>query len=368
MRITTDTALRLLLLVLTPSWAGAQVPAEYSAELGSLFYGGSWYAHYAPNASEDDAANQRIYRVDMVSPSLAADRTDFDAPRVFYTSAGYIAEPAVPSRRGYVALTEHFFEEDVPPDRATYSVTRPVGNAEVIDRYYENSRLIILDNDGEQLVAPIDFVRAYVWNPRGDKLAYITGTYYEGGLGFLSTGTWVVDIESGAPPLMIYPSGWDLSWAEADGRLYIWEITGEPATVLRYDDDSGEGPGVVEPTDRHGIYMSLGGTYYFSRGRDGEGTRVFVTEGNREVTSDHPFFSTGIGRRTEPRGWLDDETLVMPSVSRFAGETLYLMDEHRDIAMDGFVVEGVQEPEGVLRVLVFEPQTGRIEVADVRPN
>ena len=366
MRITTDTVLRFLLLVLAPSWSVAQVPAEYSAELGSLFYGGSWYSHYVPNASEDDAANQRIYRVDMV-PFAVAARTVLDEPRVFYTSAGYIAEPAVPSRRGYIALTEHFFEEDVPADRATYSVTRPVGNEEVTDRYYENSRLIILDSNAEHLIAPIDFVRAYAWNPRGDKLAYITGTYYEGGLSFLSTGTWIVDVESGAPPLMIYPSGWDLSWAEADGRLYIWELTGEPAAVLRYD-DSGEGAGVVEPTDRQGIYMSPGGTYYFSRGRDGQGTRVFVTEGNREVTSDHPFFSTGIGQSTEPRGWVDDETLVMPPVSRFAGETLYLMDEHRDIAMDGFVVDGVQEPEGDLRVLVFEPQTGRVEVADVRPN
>lgn len=341
------------LIVLISMPASAQIPVEYSEASGSFFYGGSWHADY-PLREELSRADvsRTIYRTDVLSENLN-EEVFSERMYVFYTSEGYISEHVLSPTGEHVALRESFFEQDVPIGRrANYVVRRPVGNEEVVDRYYENSRLVVLNVRGEPVVDPIDFVRDYVWSPSGDKIAYVTGTYYEGGMGFVSTGTWILDLESRARS-MVHSSGWDLSWAEWDGRLYIWQISGQPADVLRYDAVEG-----LEPTPHRGVYFSSNGEYYFDPGREGEPARLFQTDGDLELTGDHPAFGF---RGLQPRRWLGDQILVMQGSDLYAGELIYRLDEKTTQGVDGLVVERLRRGGEPLTLVVVNLLTGRIE-------
>ena len=367
MTITTRCGQVGLLVALMSMSAGAQVPVEYSEALESLFFGGSWYAHYMQQEPDGEDVHRSIYRADVRPASIRSAnvppgdslpgglRGDVQGDRnIFYASEGYISEHMLSPTGEHVALRESFFEQDVPVDRANYVVRRPVGNEEVVDRYYENSRLVVLDRWGGLVVDPIDFVRDHVWSPNGDKIAYITGTYYEGGMGFVSTGTWILDLELRTRS-KIYSGGWDLSWAEWDGRLYIGEISGQPANVLRYN-TAGEEPR-MEITTHQGMYFSPNGEYYFDPGREGEPARLFQTEGDRELTGGHPAFAL---QGLQPRRWLDDRILVMRDPDLYGGELIYRLEEKTARPVGGFVVERLEDGGEQLTLLVVDLQTGRI--------
>lgn len=349
--------------------ASAQVPFGYSAELSSFFYGGSWYAQsrYGQLAQHDDEDTYRsVYRMD-ISPSDLRRTSDFGPYVVdfeaggypYYTGDGDISEYVLAPTGRRVALRENFFEEDVPASQANYVVMRRLAGEELVDRYYENSRLIILGGDGNVISEPIDFVRDYVWSPDGRRLAYITGTYYEGGIGFLSTGTWILDLESRFSQ-KIHEGGHALHWAEWNGGLYIFELSGRPAKVLRHD---GSWDRDVEPTDHQDIYFSPDGTHYYSLGRDGGFARIFQTDGDHDVTDEHPYFTEGDGRYLQPRAWLDDWTLVVSSPG--AGELIYSVDRRESGRVNGFMIGGSLDDGERLTYLLVRPQSGQIEATTI---
>lgn len=351
-------------LAIMPVWA--QVPMEYDAESRNLIFGGSWYVHYVRNEENknDRDVGHNIYSItlndeeDLADLSALVKNPDVDVNNrvhLIFNSKSRIVEFKLAPKHGHVALREGVFEEDVSGNRVNYTVSRVERNQKTVHHYYENARLQILNLDGEALSDPIDSVRRYVWSPDGNKVAYITGDHYEGGSGFLSTGTWILDMGSREnDPVKIYMEGSDLNWRD-NNKLYIWDVGDQ---VLRYDTNQK----TIEDTSRNGIYFSPDGHYYFDPAREGEPIRLFTTYDDQEVTQHYSFLTSEEIRHAQPRGWLDDRTLLIPS-PRYPdfSEFIYFLgkesDEKKAESVAGLVI-GKLDHE---RLLVLGPENRLIE-------
>ena len=331
-----------VLLMAASSWA--QIPVGYSHELNSVFYA----------ADSGDGWQVVQLELDGARP--------VDDGRILHDSGWRVSRVELAPSGSRIALTERLFEENAR--NGNYFVKRIADGAEVTDRYYENSRLIILDAGGGVVADPVDAVRDYAWSPAGDKVAYVTGDYYEGGMGFLSTGTWILDVSSGRSK-KIHESGWGVTWTEwDDDGIYMLELSGQPARVLRYDMNRDE----VGPTGHRGLFFSPGGRYYFDPAGDGEPTRVFETDGDRDVTMDHEFLASGDARYLRPRGWLDDRTLVIPHPTSDWRDVLYFVDEKSASVADGRVIGGPESegPAGELLLWIPPGEVVRTTIDDLR--
>ena len=345
-----------VLLMCASSWA--QVSVRYGQELGSVFY--------ARVDGENDG--RQVFRLELDGAGRVRGEVDggVGAREVFYASEGRVSRLEPAPAGGRLALTETFFEENAPEGRANYVVRRMVAGTEVMDRYYENSRLIILDADGRRVGDPIDAVRDYAWSPAGDKVVYVTGDYYEGGVGFLSTGTWILDVSSGSTK-KIHESGWGVTWAEWDRRIYTLELSGQPARVLRHRADGGD-VGEPETTSHQGMFFSPSGRYYFDPARDGEPTRIFETSGDRDATMDHEFLAFGDARYLRPRRWLDDHILLIPYPTDQRRDMLYSLENKGALLVEGRVL-GRLESEGrpdTLLVLGLEGVIVETRIDEIR--
>jgi hypothetical protein len=106
------------------------------------------------------------------------------------------------------------------------------------DRYTQlpvNS-LVVIDADGNVLRSVDRDVRRVVFSPDGESLGFLTGSYYDGGIGFKPGGAFTLDVESGeveAIPDVDLP--YEIEWAR-DGGIYlkVLALEGGPA-VWRYD-------------------------------------------------------------------------------------------------------------------------------------
>ena len=153
----------------------------------------------------------------------------------------------------------------------------------------------------------------YAWGKMGtdDCLAYITGSdSYE--TGFLSSGTWLLNLESGES-WQVHPEGSEIAWSEFDQSFYLRHTSfAEVRTseVLRIDPITRE----VEKTPYLGIDFSPGGTYYHTRldGDAGLPIAFYRRAGNENISARYtalmlPKFGSN------PTGWLDDSTLLFPA-------------------------------------------------------
>ncbi len=164
----------------------------------------------------------------------------------------------------------------VPPGAHDYSVL-------------PKNSLVFIDPDGNEITRLDDDVRELSWSPDGEKIAYITGTYYEGGVGFKTTGVWIFDLGDGSktpitidfphPELRGYEGGgFEINWARHDSIIYIRDF-GYLAGIYRYDTRVGKS----EKVDYKGIDFSPDGKYYSSYLAE-LGYHVYFTETNEPVT------------------------------------------------------------------------------------
>ena len=100
--------------------------------------------------------------------------------------------------------------------------------------------LIFINTAGKEITRLDEDVRVLSWSPDGEKIAYITGTYYEGGVGFKTKGVCVFDLKDGSkrritkdfphPTIKdlkgkdIEGGGYDVTWAVHDSNIYIQEF------------------------------------------------------------------------------------------------------------------------------------------------
>jgi murein endopeptidase len=99
------------------------------------------------------------------------------------------------------------------------------------------NELVVLNADGQVVRRVQADVQEYRFSPDGQKIAYLTGTYYEGGVGFAPEGVFILDIASGATERVNAENVYDLEWGPAgEGTLMLRALAAAPdRRVLRYD-------------------------------------------------------------------------------------------------------------------------------------
>lgn len=149
--------------------------------------------------------------------------------------------------------------------------------------------LVILDSTGNLFYLVDDDVRKYSWSPDGGKIAYITGTYYEGGVGFKTTGVYILDLKDGSKRKITkdFPSptvkdfeggGFDINWAIHDRNIYVQEFDYLGGNYM-YDTKTGK----TVRVPYKGIYFSPDGEYYLSLSTE-DSPRLYITTNNQEIT------------------------------------------------------------------------------------
>lgn len=162
-------------------------------------------------------------------------------------------------------------------------------------------------------------------NAEGTKIVYMTGKI-EGdpfleAPGFVSTGTWIMDVESGKTE-KINSGGADVYWSKKNGSIYISpeetfstkngfnEATKTfDKTVLRYDPATGK----TTPTVYGSCRFSSGESYYVAMGRSKDmAFTIHKTATNEEIGHAIPYIGNG-GCVYLPDRWVSDTLLVVDS-------------------------------------------------------
>lgn len=212
---------------------------------------------------------------------------------IYETTADFITngDAKLSPTNNYIAVVETR-EGVIPPGGYDYSVL-PENN------------LVIIDTSGNIICSTGDNARKCSWSPDGKKLAYIAGTYIEGGLGFKTTGVYELDVPICIKKKIVkdysHPvvngdegGGYDLSWAKHDSNLYVQEFPALGGNYL-YDPKTGK----TQQVAYKGIYFSPDGRYYLSIDPEGLRTSIYVTTTNEDIT-------TRVRQRIKelPAGWV----------------------------------------------------------------
>ncbi len=147
------------------------------------------------------------------------------------------------TRRGvqlYRTSKDVLFEVSVSPG-SRYTAAIESIDGEVVDGEYvvpPRNELVILDADGRVVRRVEQNVQRYLFSPDEKQVAYIVGRYYEGGVGFLPEGAFVLDIATGATQPIEADDPYELSWAanERESSVLLRVLAEEPRRkVLSYD-------------------------------------------------------------------------------------------------------------------------------------
>lgn len=197
---------------------------------------------------------------------------------VFYTEGFYEASFSVSPSDTVIALL--VTKEGVtPPGEHDYSVL-------------PRNSVIFITPDGKEVVKLEEDVRELSWSPDGEKIAYITGTYYEGGVGFKTTGVWIFDLKDQSKKQIKkdfpHPSvkgfeggGYEIKWAKHDNNIYIKDFN-YCGGIYRYNTKVGKS----EQVKYKGIDFSPDGKFYISEQfGDSIPQRLYVSDSNLEITN-----------------------------------------------------------------------------------
>lgn len=188
----------------------------------------------------------------------------------------------------------------VPPGTGSYSVL-------------PRNWLLLIDRNGKEITRLDDNVRKFSWSPDGERIAYITGTYYEGGVGFMTTGVWIFDlrdeskirIEKDFPHEAIdgfIGGGFEINWAQHDTNIYIEDFDYLDG-IYRYNIIAGKS----EKVGHQGITFSPDGQFYLASLTEcSSGIRVFRTATHEEIT-DQIDARFGGGVSDQSMNWVFDQ-------------------------------------------------------------
>jgi WD40 repeat protein len=228
------------------------------------------------------------------------------------------------------------------------------------------NRLLIIDPKGNITHLIIDDVRKYDWSPDGEKIAYITGTYYEGGVGFMTTGVWIFNlrdhsktqIKKDFPHQTVKTTGGELfegggfqiNWTEHDSNIYIQDF-GHVGGVYRYNTKISKS----EKVDYKGIDFSPDGKYY-ARSIPELDYQVYLAETNEPVTErlsarfkDLRFLPTWVPDEKHYLQIVKVDFIVEPVIpGRQGGKILGVRQKKYtiyDIETDQIIKEWIEKPE-----------------------
>jgi WD40 repeat protein len=227
------------------------------------------------------------------------------------------------------------------------------------------NRLLVIDPQGNVMNVIPDDVRKYDWSPDGNSIAYITGTYYEGGVGFMTTGVWIFDlndktkiqIKKDFPHQTVKTAGgeltegggFEINWAQHDSNIYIQDF-GYLDGVYRFNTKIGKS----EKVDYKGIDFSPDGKYY-AKSIPELDYQVYLTETNQPVTErlsarfkDLRFVPTWVPDEKHYLQIVEVDFIVEPVPGRRGGRILGVKQKKYtiyDIETDRIIKEWVEEPE-----------------------
>jgi hypothetical protein len=297
---------------------------EYVVNSDVLVYGGSSY--YSRSQAPDDIH------------TLYIRQRDADGSKALFRSEGALTNIEASQQGEFVAVLDQSSKGNVSEEQSNYVSREYDKDGNLVEIYYDiQSTLRILNLQGDVLDSIPD-VRRYTWDLSGDRIAYITGTEYEGGFGFSPTGTWFYDVASRQAE-RIHSGGYDVQWAAWNGNIYIYDPFKEqfPDTrVFQFDTSSGE----LATTSHQGIYFSPDGRRYVAQGYEGSSLRVFETESEGEIAVDLTIYSLDRSREAYfAAGWLDESTLIVPTpIPGDQGDYLYDIDSRTMWQADGPIV------------------------------
>lgn len=232
-----------------------------------IYFGGPDYFWKISKNTED---KKRLYLVDVSTN---------ERKMIYETDKALITDIRVSSSDTIIALIVK--EGGVtPPGAHDYSVL-------------PKNSMVFIDLDGNEITILDEDVRKFSWSPDGEKIAYITGTYYEGGVGFKTTGVGIFDLKDRSkikikkdfPHKTIRGfegGGIEINWARHDGNIYIQDF-GYLDGIYRYNTKIGKS----EKVDYKGIDFSPDGKYYkeIVVGEGTAGIYVYQTATNEDITS-----------------------------------------------------------------------------------
>lgn len=151
--------------------------------------------------------------------------------------------------------------------------------------------MVFINPEGKEMGRLDADVRKFSWSPDGRKIAYITGTYYEGGVGFKTTGVWIFDLAKKSRKRIkkdfshrkmddFEGGGIEIRWASHDNNVYIRDFDYLDG-IYRYSTAAGKS----ERVDYHGIDFSPDGKYYIGeQAGDTIHQRLYLSASNIEIT------------------------------------------------------------------------------------
>lgn len=271
--------------------------------------------------------------------TLYLERMNGDSPQIVRRFEGGLSRVIAAPRGALIGVLEVYGEGNTSSERATSTNLQYDRNGELVEAYRKiDSRLVILDVNGA-IIHSVAGVYRFAWDSQGEHIAFVSGTYSEDGLGFQSTGTWLLEVST-RQAMKIFSGGVDVQWAKWDGNVYI--ETGEDqsdqaSTVMRFDPRSRE----LSTTRRKGIYFSPDGRYYFRAGGEGdESGTVFRSDDDAEVSLNRTFIARERSWRAGADGWFGASTLIVrsPVPGEEATDYLYDIDSGQRRHADGRVI------------------------------
>jgi hypothetical protein len=226
-----------------------------------IYFGGP---DYYWKISKDQSDSKRLYRRNVKTDKLEC---------IYETDKDFLKEIRIS-----------------PSDNSIALVVKEKGESEQVEGgWYELSVLprnsmVIIDTGGNEIDVLEEDVRELSWSPDGEKIAYITGTYREGGVGFKTTGVWIYDLKHKTRTRIrkdfphrqiegIEGGGIEIAWAGHDNNIYIRDFDYLDG-IYRYNTESGKS----EKSDCKGIDFSPDGKYYIGEGK------MYLTATNEDIT------------------------------------------------------------------------------------
>jgi len=143
------------------------------------------------------------------------------------------------------------------------------------------NRLVIISQNGEIVNVIDEDIQRYDWSPSGDKLSCITGSYYEGGIGFRPKGIFIYNlITKEKRSIQGIPIPYKVYWGTTGNIVYIKDLFGENGKrVYRYTVNNHQ----LELTEYHDIYFAPNGDYYIREPDMEYDFAVFETQTNQPI-------------------------------------------------------------------------------------
>jgi len=251
------------------------------------------------NASYNNVPKQYIFSIDSKG-IYRTDTTTNEKKTIFNTVGLYGVSFSLSPSDTIIAVlvTERGI---VPPGAHDYSVL-------------PKNSMVFIDLDGNEVARLDEDVRKFSWSPDGEKIAYIIGTYYEGGVGFKTTGVGIFDLKDKSkirikkdfPHRTIegfIGGGIEINWARHDSNIYIRDFDYLDG-IYRYNITTGKS----EKVAYHGINFSPDGRYYLSISSM-DYPHLYVSSTNEEIT-DRVKSKLGY----VPRSWMPEQNHHMLAV------------------------------------------------------